>query len=59
VRLLGAAVMLTGIQPGIARVIVELGIDMTGFTVKSSLREGLATLMRNREWRTNNQRSTG
>jgi len=59
VRLLGADVMLTGIQPGIARVIVELGIDMTGFTVKSSLREGLATLMRNREWRTNNQRSTG
>lgn len=59
VRLLGADVMLTGIQPGIARVIVELGIDMSGFTVKSSLREGLSTLMRNREWRMNNQRSAG
>lgn len=59
VRLLGADVMLTGIQPGIARVIVELGIDMSGFTVKGSLREGLSTLMRNREWRMNNQRSAG
>jgi rsbT co-antagonist protein RsbR len=58
-RLLGANVMLTGIQPGIARVIVELGIDMSGFTVKSSLQEGLTTLLRNREWRMNNQRSAG
>lgn len=56
VRLLGADVMLTGIQPAIAKVVVELGIDMSGFTVKSSLREGLALLMRNREWRQNNQR---
>lgn len=56
VRLLGADVMLTGIQPGIAKVIVELGIDLSGFTVKSSLREGLSQLMRNREWRQNNQR---
>jgi rsbT co-antagonist protein RsbR len=54
VRLLGADVMLTGIQPGIARVIVELGIDMSGFMVKSSLRDGLSTLMRNKEWRRNN-----
>ncbi len=58
VRLLGADVVLTGIQPAIAKVIVELGIDMSGFTVKSSLRDGLSLLMQNREWRTNNQRST-
>jgi rsbT co-antagonist protein RsbR len=56
VRLLGADVVLTGIQPGIAKVIVELGIDMSGFTVKSSLRDGLSLLMQNREWRKNNQR---
>lgn len=56
VRLLGADVILTGIQPAMARVIVELGIDMSGFLVKSSLQEGLAQLMRNREWRMNNQR---
>lgn len=56
VRLLGADVMLTGIQPGIARVIVELGIDMSGFTIKSSLQEGLSLLMGSREWRMNNQR---
>lgn len=55
-RLLGAEVMLTGIQPAIAKMIVELGIDMSGFTVKSSLREGLSLLMRNREWQQNNQR---
>ena len=55
VKLLGADVMLTGIQPGIAKIIVELGIDMSGFTVKSSLQEGLSQLMRNREWRMNNQ----
>ncbi len=54
VRLLGADVMLTGIQPAMARIIVELGIDMSGFTVKSSLREGLSSLLRNREWRKNN-----
>lgn len=47
-RLLGAKVMLTGIQPGIAKVIVELGIDMREFTVKSSLREGLSAVVRNR-----------
>lgn len=57
VRLLGANVVLTGIQPAIAKVIVELGIDMSGFTVKSSLRDGLSLLMQNREWRTNNQRN--
>jgi rsbT co-antagonist protein RsbR len=55
VRLLGADVMLTGIQPGIAKVIVELGIDMSGFTIKSSLREGLQLVMRNREWRMGNR----
>lgn len=59
VKLLGADVMLTGIQPAIAKMIVELGIDMSGFLVKSSLREGLSQLMRNREWQQNNQRGNG
>jgi len=58
VRLLGAEVVLTGIQPGIAKVIVELGLDMSAFTVKSSLREGLSLLMQHREWRMSNQRKT-
>ncbi len=41
VRLLGARVVLTGIRPAIAQVLVQLGIDLSSITTRSSLMEGL------------------
>lgn len=45
-RLLGAEVMLTGIQPQIAQVLVQLGVDMNGLTTKSTLQAGVAAALR-------------
>ncbi len=42
VRLLGAGVMLTGIQPQIAQTLVHLGVDLSGIMMKASLQEGIA-----------------
>jgi hypothetical protein len=39
--LLGAQVMLTGIQPQIAQTLVHLGVDLTGIQTRSSLQGGL------------------
>lgn len=41
VRLLGAQVVLTGVQPVIAQTLVHLGIDLTGIQTRSSLAAGL------------------
>ncbi len=41
VRLLGAEVVLTGIQPGLARTLVELDIDMQQIVTRANLQEGL------------------
>ena len=40
-RLLGAEVALTGMQPGVARAIVELGVDMSAFVTKADLQSGI------------------
>jgi rsbT co-antagonist protein RsbR len=45
VNLLGAQVMLTGIQPQIAQTLVHLGIDLSGFITRGSLQAGIATAM--------------
>lgn len=41
-RLLGTQLVLTGIQPAIARTIIELGADLRGMVTKATLRDGIA-----------------
>ena len=45
VKLLGARVVLTGIRPAIAQVLVQLGIDLSSIITRSSLLEGLRVAM--------------
>ncbi|NJO06248.1 MAG: STAS domain-containing protein [Chloroflexaceae bacterium] len=42
VRLLGAQVVLTGIQPPIAQTMVHLGVDLQGIVTRSTLQSGIA-----------------
>lgn len=41
VKLLGARVILTGVQPQMAHTLVQLGIDLRGITTHSTLQEGI------------------
>lgn len=45
VRLIGSTCILVGIRPEIAQTIVNLGIDLTKFPTKSSLRKGFETAL--------------
>ncbi|MCS6879898.1 MAG: STAS domain-containing protein [Oscillochloridaceae bacterium] len=45
VKLLGARVMLTGIQPQIAQTLVHLGVDLSGIQTQSSLQAGIAVAL--------------
>ncbi|WP_437938125.1 STAS domain-containing protein [Sorangium sp. So ce341] len=45
VRLLGARVLITGIQPAMAQVLVQLGIDLRGIATFSTLRSGIAAAL--------------
>ena len=45
VKLLGARVMLTGIQPQIAQTLVHLGVDLSGIQTQSSLQAGIAAAL--------------
>ncbi|GAA0431656.1 STAS domain-containing protein [Lentibacillus halophilus] len=45
VRLIGATCILVGIRPEIAQTIVNLGIDLSKFPTKSSLRKGFITAL--------------
>ncbi|WP_437575336.1 PAS domain-containing protein [Sorangium sp. So ce887] len=51
VRLLGARVVLTGIQPAIARMLVDLGVDWQGLVTEATLRGGIDYALRTRERR--------
>lgn len=42
VKLLGAQVLLTGIQPSIAQTLVQLGVDLRGIITRGSLQAGIA-----------------
>ncbi len=46
VRLIGATCILVGIRPEIAQTIVNLGIDLSKFPTKSSLRKGFNTALK-------------
>ncbi len=46
VGLLGARVVLTGIQPQIARTLIELSVDLQGIVTQSTLRAGIAYALR-------------
>jgi anti-anti-sigma factor len=46
VKLLGAQVMLTGIQPQIAQTLVHLGIDLSSIETRGSLQSGIAYALR-------------
>lgn len=41
-RLVGAQVVLTGIRPDVARVLVQLGVDLAGIVTCRTLQEGIA-----------------
>lgn len=45
VKLLGAQVILTGIQPPIAQTLVHLGVDLSGIVTRSTLQAGIAYAM--------------
>jgi len=48
IRLLGAEVVITGIQAQIAHTLVELGVEIRGLTTRGTLRDGIAYAMRKR-----------
>jgi rsbT co-antagonist protein RsbR len=41
IRLLGAEVVLTGIQPAFARTMVDLGVQLSGIITRATLRDGI------------------
>lgn len=47
-RLLGAQVMLTGIKPPVAEMLVRMGADITGVETRGSLQAGIAAALRRR-----------
>ncbi|WP_437623048.1 PAS domain-containing protein [Sorangium sp. So ce1151] len=51
VRLLGARVVLTGVQPAIARTLIDLGVDWQGLVTEGTLRGGIEHALRTRERR--------
>jgi anti-anti-sigma factor len=44
-KLLGTRVLLTGIQPPIAQIIVQLGIDLRGIETRATLQAGIAAVL--------------
>lgn len=50
VKLLGAQIILTGIQPQMAQTLVHLGADMSGIMTCSTLQAGIAFIMGDRKY---------
>jgi anti-anti-sigma factor len=57
VRLLGAQVMLTGIQPQIAQTLVHLGVDLGSIQTHGSLQAGIAVALAHKDARQNGRRT--
>ena len=51
VELLGASVVLTGIRPGMARILVELGVDLSRIVTLGTLKSGIEHVMSRRRAR--------
>jgi PAS domain S-box-containing protein len=47
-RLLGADVVLTGVQPAMAQALVELGVELSGVLVRSTFQSGIDFVLRSR-----------
>jgi anti-anti-sigma regulatory factor len=47
VRLLGAEVVLTGLQPHVAQTLVTLGIEVSDMVTLRALKDGIAYALRN------------
>jgi len=52
VQLLGARAVLTGIQPSIARMFVDMGVDLSGLATTGTLQEGISRALQRRATRT-------
>ncbi len=48
VKLLGAQVMITGIQPQIAQTLIQLGVDLSMITTRGTLQAGIAAVLNQR-----------
>jgi anti-anti-sigma regulatory factor len=46
VKLLGARVLITGIQPEMAQTLVQLGIDLSSIQTHGTLRSGIAAVLK-------------
>ncbi len=58
VRLLGAATILTGISPTVAKTIVNLGMDISAMHTRNNLADGIELALElDHEWRTRKSRS--
>lgn len=52
VKLLGAQVMLTGIQPQIAQTLVHLGVELSGIITRGSLQAGISAALERHNYNT-------
>lgn len=48
VKLLGARIMITGIQPEMAQTLIQLGIDLSGIQTHGTLQSGIAAALKRR-----------
>jgi len=50
IQLLGAQVMLTGIQPQIAQTLIHLGVDLSGIITYGRLQSGIASVLKSKRF---------
>jgi rsbT co-antagonist protein RsbR len=47
-RLVGVEMVITGVRPALARSLVDIGVDMSGVVLRSTLQSGVAFAL---QWR--------